>query len=399
LHPATTITTLNASTLAHPTKVIIAASNSSSQWKSNATVICAGNADQNILNAYLRTGNAVELAPGTYNCDSTILPEGNTRLYGQGNTSIINLQSAYICITDVSNIEIDHLEITGVGAWTAIFIYAKNTDMSNFKIHEIYCNASGADDFEILTAGWTVNDTLFSSCDAHNPDGNGFSVYGTGNGSNLITNTTFYKCTVENAGVASSRISNWAVGFDTGENTDALYPNCLVVSNMYLINCRVNGAWESDFHIEAYPTRENIVFTGCDAQNAGMNPSYIYGWGFNIQDEDIVEYNNTASNNAGGDLNLDDTIYTPIIDGISPDNSSKTATSVNQCNCSGVIINTDSTHKELVLYSNDGNAVRQKINLGNYYAADDGNTYSFDGTQIIVQFTDYAIIRLVKTIR
>jgi hypothetical protein len=40
--------------------------------------------------------------------------------------------------------------------------------------------------------------------------------------------------------------------------------------------------------------------------------------------------------------------------------------------------------------------VNQQISLGGYYTSNDGNTYSFNGTSIIVQFTDYAVINLVE---
>jgi hypothetical protein len=383
----------------HAATIIIAASNSTSQWKSQATAVCSGNADQTVINKYLTAGNTVELAPGTFNIYwPGILPSSSTHLYGQGNTTIINLYNVYIDVHDVSNVEIDHLEITGAGQGLALFIEATSTSVSNFYIHDIYCNATVSNDFEVWMDDEQVGNVTFSRCSAVNPDGNGFSIFASGATNNLINNVTFYKCSVQNAGVASSRLGPYIVGFDTGENIDSGDEPDLSITNMYLIDCSVNGAWESDYHIEYGPaTQQNIVFTGCNAQNAGRNPSYILGYGFKVQTGDVVEYNNTASSNAGGDLLLYNTTYTPIINGINPPNSVKTATALNQSNCSGVIINTDSTHKELVLYSNDGNAVNQQIDLGNYYAADDGNTYSFNGTRILVQFSDYTVIKLVQT--
>jgi hypothetical protein len=86
-----------------------------------------------------------------------------------------------------------------------------------------------------------------------------------------------------------------------------------------------------------------------------------------------------------------------MVNVVSSTGSTKTAATVSQGNCSGVIINLDSTHKELVLYSNDGNAVNQQIELGATYMGNDGNTYSFSGTRIITQFADYAVIKLVKS--
>ena len=351
-----------------------------------------------MINKYLVTGNTVELAPGIFNINQIIQVGSNNRLTGQGNTSILNLQTAYIDVDNASNIEIDNLEITGVGQGSALLIEATSTSVSNFNIHDIYCDTTGSDDFLVRMNNAQISNVIFSRDDAANPDGNGFAVFASGTTNNVINNTTFYQCSVQNAGLTPSRLGDWIVGFDTGENITSGDGRDLSITNMYLINCSVNGAWESDYHIENGPeTQQNIVFVGCTAQNAGLKPEPTFGYGFKIDTGDVVEYNNSASSNAGGDLLLYNTVYTPIINGINPPNSTKTAAVLNQGNCSGVIINLDSTHKELVLYSNDGNAVNQQIELANYYAADDGNTYSFNGTQIIAQFTDYAVIRLIKT--
>jgi hypothetical protein len=147
--------------------------------------------------------------------------------------------------------------------------------------------------------------------------------------------------------------------------------------------------------MESTPMEQNVVFTGCHATNAGLKPTPTYGYGYLINGDTVI-YNNTASSNTNGDLYVNRDEHANILDAISPPDSTKTALDVNQGNCSGVIINIDSTHKELVLYSNDGNPVSQPIELGNYYQADDGGTYSFSGTNIIVQFTNYAVIKLVN---
>jgi predicted secreted protein len=377
--------------------IIIAASNSTSQWKSEATAVCTGSADQTVINKYLTTGNTVELAPGTFNINRVISVQSSTRLVGQGNSSIVNLQNAYIDVPNASNIEIDHLEITGAGAGSGILIEATSASVSNFNIHDIYCNATGSDDFEVYTVMHQISNVVFSRDSAINPDGDGFCIFASGTTNNLVSNVTFYKCSVQNAGLASSRLGQWICGIDTGENIIPADSTDLTINNIYVINCSVNGEWDAGYHDEYDTVKQNVVFTGDDAENAGKNPSFYSGCGYVLITGDVVEYNNTASSNAGGDLNLDGTIHTPIINGISPSNSTKTAIALNQGNCSGVIINLDATHKELVLYSNDGNAVNQQIDLGNYYAADDGNTYYFNGTNLIAQFTDYAVIGLVET--
>jgi hypothetical protein len=192
--------------------------------------------------------------------------------------------------------------------------------------------------------------------------------------------------------VATTRTNVWTTGFDFAEV--ASDPSSLTVSNLYVINCSVNGAWESGFHMEGGNlVKQNVVITGCDSRNAGQKPDALYGAGYLINGDTVI-YNNTASSNRV-DLLLWAAPITPMGDGISPPTSTKTATAINQGNCSGVMVTLDATHKELVLYSNDGNPVSQQLELGGYYASADGNTYSFGGTRILAQFTDYATMNLV----
>ena len=378
--------------------IIIAAFDSSNQWKSQAMAICTGTSDQNTIDKHLTTGSTMELAPGTYNCSGPINIPSNSRLYGQGDPTVINLQNAVISIIDVNDIELDHFMINGTSSTNlaAIFLCSSNYAISDFIIHDIKCKAlSGLCDFEIYSEGYEISNVVFCRCDANNPDGFGFFVSGEGK-KPFMQNMTFYKCTVENAGLASNRTNVWATGFDFGE------ASVLTINRLQAINCSVNGAWESDFHLEDSPTIEDLVITGCTATNAGQKPSPVYGQGYMIgsmsaDTGDIVEYGNTASNNTGGDLILDGTVYTPIVNGVSPINSTKTATEVNKGNCSGVIVNTDSTHKELVLYTNNGKPVNQQLELGNYFVAYDGGSYTFTGKKIVVQFTNYIVIRLVES--
>jgi len=51
---------------------------------------------------------------------------------------------------------------------------------------------------------------------------------------------------------------------------------------------------------------------------------------------------------------------------------------------------------DLVLFSTDGNAVDEWINLGAVYHAADGATYAFSGTKLRAQFASYEVIRLAQ---
>ena len=389
--PTTTPTTT-------PATIIIAALDSSNQWKSEAIAVCSGTSAQSVINTYLIPDITVELAPGTFNISKNISLDNNTHLYGQGNTTVINLEGAGISATNVNNVEIDHIELTGVVNRSiinsAIWIGASSTSVTGINIHDITCNSLGSDHFNVESkSSHEVSYVVFSNITSIDPDGFGFVLLGNGNEANLITNVTFYNCDVTNAGVSATRTGNYVTGFDLAEYSTN--PSRLTVANIYVIKCSVYGAWESDFHLEGTPAEQNVVLTGCNASDAGQKPTPTYGYGYLINGDTVV-CNNTASSNTNGALYINGEAYTNVLDTISPSDSIKVAIAVNQGKCSGVMISVDATHKELVLYSNDGNPVRQPIELGNYYEEDDDRTYSFSGTKIIVQFTNYAVIKLVN---
>jgi hypothetical protein len=72
---------------------------------------------------------------------------------------------------------------------------------------------------------------------------------------------------------------------------------------------------------------------------------------------------------------------------------SLTTTKVKQGNCLGVIVDS-SNNRDLILFSTDGNHVNQNIELGGYYQSADGNTYTFNGTQVRADFNTYKVMRL-----
>lgn len=68
-----------------------------------------------------------------------------------------------------------------------------------------------------------------------------------------------------------------------------------------------------------------------------------------------------------------------------------TITKIIQDNCLGLKITSDN-RTDLVLFSTDGNAVNEVIDLGDYYQAADGETYSFSGTSIQAAFSNGYIV-------
>jgi hypothetical protein len=391
--------------------IIIAASNSSSAWKSEATATCSGSNDQNTINNYLTNGNTVELAPGTFNCNGLINVKTGDTLYGQGNSTVLNLQNnnGYIYMGGASDVTVGNLELAGneyVSSGLIIGL-AGSSAVSGFDIHDITDIAVGGDDFVVYANNGSVSNIAFVRCDASNPDGYGFLVNGAGAPSS-VQNITFFKDTVENAGAASTRTGPWITAFDMAEYAG------LTVNQLQAIDCTVNGAWESDFHSEIYPTKTNWVITNCTANDAGLKTGgAFYGAGYLIpfiNNDSIVLNDNTASGIEPSEMSWGVTpdlaiwnvsegeyvCYAPPQNMIIPANSGEIATPISQGNCTGLMV-TNGNDKNLYLFSSDGNSVNQQIALGGYYASNDGNTYSFNGQSIVVQFNDYAVIRLVQT--
>jgi len=377
-----------------PSFVVIAASDSSSQWKSLSTIICDGTSDQLKINTYLQAGNTIELAPGTFSCNGTIKPQTNTHLYGQGDTTVIDFAGGGIYVNNGDDIELDHFKITGttnpkiVPAF--LFIEATNGNHYGFSIHDIEAEKGG---FLVYTFGHQITNVVFANCNSLSPIGTGFSMYAQGTDT-LMQDFIFYNCSVENAGIAQKGADNWSTGFDFAEGDSNMTINRLTV-----IKCSVNGAWESDFHFEGTPTETGIVILDCDAKNAGQKPSPTYGFGYLLPSRPESEYifeGNTGGNNYGkGDVydaeapNIHTLPYDEVY------GSNKMAYRISQDNCTGLLV-TNGNYMDLYLYSTNSNPVKQQIELGSVYAANDGKTYTFSGNGIIVQFTNFAIIRLVN---
>ena len=388
-------TTTTATTLDLPHLIKIAASNSPNPWKQSATVICEGKSDQIIINKYVITGHDIELGPGTFNCSGIIFLQSNMHVFGQGDTTIINSTGGGLYLHDINNVELDHLQITGVinnaVIPASVYIDATTGDRSGFSIHDIKESARGG--FLVSTDSRTISNVSFANCDSYRPDTMGFFMDGEGRGS-LLQDFIFYNCTVENAGSANTRYTDWVTGFDFAEGESDL-----TVNRLSVISCAVNGSWEADFHFEAAPRATGIVILDCYAANAGQKPSPTYGYGFLLPSDHANEYifqGNAGSHNKGAADVYD--AAPPYLHNLPYDvvfGSSKQVARISQNNCTGLIVDSGD-HKDLYLYSIDSNPVNEKIELNAVYMANDGKNYSFDNTQIIVQFTGYAVIRLTR---
>jgi hypothetical protein len=320
---------------------------------------------------------------------------GKNTTYGSGSGGSTYPGQAPVFIT-TSNQIMDHKTIANAVS-NAIYIYANRTSLSNYT---------------------------FSNINITNPAGFGVLLMGEGSPS-TIQDLILYKVNVTNAGVASNRSNSWVTGIDLAEYSG------MTVNRIYCIQCTVDGAFESAWHTEISPTKQNVVLLACDAKNAGKKPVGFnngkdengnpyptgpqYGAGYLLDGEaDIVLYDCTASLNGGGSntsfVNADLCAYTSLNGGsfecstvsnkIYPAGSSKTVAPVLVNNCKGIII-TNGTYKDLVLYTTGGAVVTEEIELGvacvaSVTSSPYNSTYTFNGTKVVVSFAEYAVIRLVE---
>jgi len=383
-------------------RVVIAASDSTSDWVAIAAEVCTGTNDELVMGAHLTSGTMVELAPGTFSIAGYLAPEARTRLHGQGDGTVLNFISGTILVR-ADALELDHFRMTGTlgdPVPVAISISSQTEDLSDIRIHDVNADVAGGNVFEIYanahdTPNRTLTNITFARCSALDPDGFGFIVGGEGT-TPKVENLTFFRCSVRNAGVADTRTNIWVTGIDFAEYAG------MTLDKMQAIGCSVDGAWESDYHFEDAPTKTDCVITDCDARNAGRKTGgAVYGAGFLLTSGDVVFSHNTGSGNANGDLRVWDPVeghyddYSPPIDIIIPSGSTKVAARIDQGNMSGLEI-TDGSRKTLVLFSSDGSPVSQEIELGGLFASDDGDVYDFTGTRVLAEFPDYAVMRLVE---
>jgi len=92
-----------------------------------------------------------------------------------------------------------------------------------------------------------------------------------------------------------------------------------------------------------------------------------------------------------------DVTSTQFLTALFPDDSLSTATvsvdRVTQGNSVGAIV-TYNDRKDLILFSRDGLPVSEYLELGGSYQAADGNSYTFNGTEVLANFSTYQVIRL-----
>ena len=264
------------------------------------TIAPTGNNDQIIINRSIDQGRRnLLLGEGVFDIKGDIVLDSGVKLLGNGYGTVLNFTNGRVIASDVSNVEVGDFQITGKSnPLGGVYIFANTNDCSNFFIHDIHYSSKGGNGFYIYVASHsevnrTVKNVTFAKCSVNSPDGFGFVNSGEGTAP-LLTDVTYYKCSVNDAGIAETRANPWVTAFDFVEYSQ------MKIANMTAIDCSGQRALESVFHFEDAPIKENCRLIFCEASFGGLKiPSPIYGSGFLITGDGIKAYNCFAHDNLG----------------------------------------------------------------------------------------------------
>ncbi len=227
--------------------LVVAANDASTASKVQADYVCDGVEDdvqiQLALDALPSGGGTVQLLEGTYETSGFIKPPSYSTLKGQGsNSTIINLASHGLVVSDVSHVRVEGIKITGSpsdnevtpeGATNqqALLVYAKDADMEDLYFKDILITTDSLHTFRVCPdTGTTIDGITFDYCRAVDCVGSGFINYRPGqvvSNTGVIKHQRFINCIADTCGDGILNI--WCVGFDVNEATfteDVLFSGC-----------------------------------------------------------------------------------------------------------------------------------------------------------------------------
>jgi hypothetical protein len=259
--------------------VMVAASNSTAAeqiWAvGSGGEVCTGVNDELILAAH--DGQNMVLSGGTFVLDADWAVASNTRCHGQGQSTILHLNTCRIQIENVDTVTMGDFKVTGdiysggAGHSHGAINIENTASHSGYRFHDIRVTGClGGDHFKTITDGaFTTSDVVFERCYSNDSDGAGFILVNNGT-TETTKHVRFYDCHVVNAGIAVTRFLNsggdcFSTGFDLAESG----ANGNTFSDIKAIGCTVDGAWESGFHTELTGTKNNIKLIGCSTKSCG----------------------------------------------------------------------------------------------------------------------------------
>jgi hypothetical protein len=267
--------------------VIVAASDASQEWKAQAKHICTGSGDQSVIQTAINesVGGIVELSPGTFKCSGSINLRGGT-FKGQGPTAtcvIFTNKGRLYSDTNVGQI-ISDFRVEGSGYASPDWQGVVNIRGANQTLR----NVTGWADHTISSlffviahpdVGNPIYNIEFDNCHADYPRTHGFmhsqwfdqeQPYEK-TAKTTHVNIRYYNCSAIGCGLYGPRFAPqgsdekcWICGFDFAELNH--------IQDLYVSNCRASQNWESGFHFEWVPDKENCVLEDCVSVNNGQKP-------------------------------------------------------------------------------------------------------------------------------
>ena len=286
----TTIPTPVVPTTTGPT-IVVAASDSSAASKAGADYICDGIDDQHEIQAAIDAlpagGGTVRMTEGTFNCSGSILPRSYTTLKGRGDesTHLIFTNNGLIWMK-CDSIALEGFRATGSGYsgksahMGVIYITA-----SHMWVKDVTATADGSIQavfyvHSIEGYNKAIEYIAFVGCVAGSPGTFGFLHSSQDTDHKVHRYVQYTDCRAIDCG-RYSRFNNWVTGFDFAELND--------IESLRVTRCIAEGSWESGFHFEWAPAKNDVVLTDCISRNNGQKPypdyydtsgEYYFGAGY-----------------------------------------------------------------------------------------------------------------------
>lgn len=265
----------NAICMASETTIVVAASDSSDEWKKKAAYLCDGIDDQNeILAAFNKlpyNGGTVILSDGTFKIsDAIVVPQGNTCLQGQGeDITILDFVTSTSLSMKYTNMVFKDFQVTGQGRIMITNDHNKLYNIKAYRLDNMYMAA-----YMIYAYNKYIDDVQLYNCKAVDCNRWGFVHSGEGAANQFgVKNIIYENCQAVNCGKydqyygqKKQHTKAWDVGFDIMEMPGG------VAENVTYINCLAEGCWETGFYVEAKTTFcRNVRFLNCISRNNGQD--------------------------------------------------------------------------------------------------------------------------------
>ena len=272
-----------------------------SKKASNGAVASDWNATTVINNAItdLSDGGIIHVSPGTYILSGHVNLGDNIWLRGTGDNTLFHTTSGQLLINGKSDVRLSDFDISGLYG----IRNETGTDEQNFIYENITAIVKSGGTYPGSVAGFftylnscTMKNIIFKNCKSIKCDGFGYLI--DGENSPTVDGLSMYDCLASGCGVGVNRLNPYITGFDMIEGIG-------IARNYNIVGCRAESNWQSGFHFEYAPTKENVHYVNCTSNYNGVM-SYppdsgidYYGAGFLGVKDGVICTNCTAIGNTG----------------------------------------------------------------------------------------------------